>query len=375
MPKKVGIIPLAITLIVLGLSIILTKVTGVDWFGKALNFWPLVLIAIGAEILWRQSRSRNGEGPAWKLDGKSIFLLILVLAISGVVHGVNSVATSYHKDGIRGIISAFEGFGPGQLVTLQDQDLALAGAESLLIENPVGKIRVEGTDGDKVHLRADANVHLLDRTAAEERAKQIEIRVQDGKNAKIIVEDRAGIQRMNPPSVRLTLQVPKRMAIITKGKMGEVEVAGVASVNAESDTGRVAVEKIQNLAKIRTNMGEIKATEVGSADLESDMGRVDLREVKGNVKARTDKGEVKVQTSTPVAGDWELKTDMGRISVTFPANSSVRFEGKTDKGSISGLSGPEGRVNGPGPRATQTFGEGKYRIYAETNLGSIEVQN
>lgn len=375
MPKKVGIFPLAVTLIVLGVSIAATKLTGVDWFGKALNLWPLVLIAIGFEIVWWQTRSRNGQGPGWKLDGKSIFLLTLVLVISGIFHTVNSIATAYSKDGIWGIVRGFNGVGPSQTVALEDKDYPnLAAAESIYIENSVGKLQVEGTDDNQVHLRADATTNAVDRATAEERASHIHIRVNEGKEARVIVADDAGSgsNGFNRPAVNLVLQVPKKMIVSSKTNAGEVAMTGLAQVNVESDMGKVSVQKIAGSAKVRSHAGEIEVSEVGSSELQSDMGRVSVNEVKGSLRARTDAGQIGVHNSSPVAGDWDLQTDMGAIDIAYPENSSVRFEGKTDMGAIKGR---DVRQNQKGPNSEVKFGDGKFLIRATTNAGKIDINN
>jgi DUF4097 and DUF4098 domain-containing protein YvlB len=374
MPKKVGIFPLAITLIVLGVSIVLTKLTGTDWFGKALSLWPLVLIAIGAEIVWWQSRSRSGDGPGWKLDGKSIFLLTLVLVISGIFHTIGSVASSLSKEGLWGFIRSWDQHGPSLKVPLFDQDLALEEADSIYIENSLGKLRVEGVEGSRAHLKAEASVNTTDQQDAEARAKNIKIEVVQGKQAKIVVNDEGfrGVNGLLRPSVNLVLQVPKKMAVSSKTNAGEVEVAGVAEVNAETDVGRVSVQKIAGNAKVRSHAGEIEAHDVGAADLQSDMGRIEVKEVKGNVKVKSNAGAIEVATSSPVGGNWDLQTDMGAIDIQFPEQSSVRFEGQTDMGSIRT---PKKKSSAPDSKLTDEFGDQKYRISAQTHAGKIEVRN
>lgn len=370
MPKRVGIFQLAITLIALGVAIVLTKLTGTDWLGRVLSLWPLVLIAVGGEIVWRQTRARNGGEPDWKLDGKSLVVLTLVLGVTGALHSLNSVAASLSKDGLWGIMREWEGVGPNQTVPVKDEILDLAGAESIFIENPSGKLRVEGTDENRVRLRADANIHILDRAAAEERAKAIGIRIHQGKEASIIVEDR-GAGGGNRASVNLLLQVPKNIPVSSKSRAGEVEMTGVAGVGAETDMGRVSVQNVRGTVKVRTHAGEIEVTGAGSADLESDMGRVRAENVAGSVRGRTRSGRLEVRTSDPVGGNWDLQTNTGAISLAFPADSSVKFEGKTGTGVITGpdinFKGPEG-----GP-VSKIYGEGKYLIFARTDTGGIEI--
>ncbi|WP_018132382.1 DUF4097 family beta strand repeat-containing protein [Effusibacillus pohliae] len=367
MPKKVGSLQLAITLIVLGAAIGLGKLTGSDWLGRVLDFWPLVLIAIGAEIVWRQSRAGSGEGPAWKLDGKSIFLLAFVLAAAGVFHAVNTAASAFSKDGIWGI---FRNWGPTQTVTFRDEDLNLADADSLSIESSFGQIRVEGTGDNRVHLRAVAHVPAAARTAAEERAKQIQIQVSQGKKAKIVIDDQAvgQITGWQTPAVDLELQVPKKMLIDCKSNTGTIRVSGVAGVNVESDAGKVTVEKIAGPVKVKSDAGAIDVSEAGRVELESDMGSVTVRDIKENVQVRAHAGRVDVRTSVPVGGDWDLQTDMGSITLSYPAASSVTLEAKTDMGSISGPG-----FNQHGPNASVVRGDGKFRISAKTNAGAIHV--
>lgn len=364
--KKIGITQLAVTFIILGIAIVVDRVTGSDWFGRVLDFWPLLLVWIGAEIVWWQSRSRTQEEGGWKLDAKSLVLLFLVLSVSGVFHTVNNAMASAGRSGLWGMFGNWN-FGPSHTVLLKDEDLALTGAESLYIDNSVGKITVEGTESDTIHLKAEAKVNSTDSAAAQERAKNIAIRVTDGKEARIVVEDSGS--RNNPPSVNLTLQVPKKLAISNKTNAGEIEVTGVANANLQSDAGKIQADRIAGTLQVRTHAGEIQADEVGSIDLQTDMGRIKVQNVKEKVKATTNAGEIDIKTQYAVAGDWDLRTDMGKISASIPKDSSVKIQAAADMGAIKGL---QNSSKGPSSTGSEERNGGKFLIHANTDAGAIE---
>lgn len=175
---------------------------------------------------------------------------------------------------------------------------------------------MEGIDGNQIHLRADARIHGTDATQAEKRGKQIEIRVMEGKQAKIEVIDNGPPQ--NRPSVDLVLQVPKRVSIIGETNAGEADVSGVANADIDANAGRVQVSNIPGTATIRTNAGSVEVREVGDVWVKTDMGRVTADDVKGKLNISTNAGEVDVKTRYPVAADWQLKTRFRENLIGFP---------------------------------------------------------
>jgi hypothetical protein len=364
--KKIGTVQLAITLIVLGIAMVIDKISGTDWFGRILNLWPLLLIAIGAEIIWWQTRTRkHSDAPEWKIDGKSIVILTLVLVISGVVHMANTVVTGISKNGIWDFVN-WSGVGPSHSVHLLEKELNLPGVESIRIVNSVGRLQVDGIDGNQIHLRAVARIHSGDASQAETRGKQIEIRVTEGKQAKIEVLDNG--PATNRPSVDLVLQVPKRISIIGELNAGEADVSGVANADIDTNAGRVQVSNIPGKATIRTNAGSVEVREVGQAWVKTEMGRVTADNVKGKLDVSTNAGEVDVKTMYPAAADWYVKTDVGKISLAFPKESSVNIHATAEIGSIKGPSG-----NSNGPNAEYKYGDGQHQIVAKTNAGSISI--
>ncbi len=75
---RVGTNTMAIILIVLGLIIFFSQISGITAINTIMKLWPLMLILLGTEILYFRFKSKDDE-TIIKYDIFSIFLVIIVL--------------------------------------------------------------------------------------------------------------------------------------------------------------------------------------------------------------------------------------------------------------------------------------------------------
>lgn len=241
---------------------------------------------------------KQADGSEWKIDGKSIVILTLVIVISGIFHTANTVMSGISKNGIWDFVN-WSGVGPSHSVRLLEKDLNVPAVQSIRIVNSVGRLQVEGIDGNQIHLR-----------------------VMEGKQAKIELIDNGPPQ--NRPSVDLVLQVPKRVSIIGETNAGEADVSGVANADIDANAGRVQVSNIPGTATIRTNAGSVEVREVGDAWVKTDMGRVTARPRWGRSKVLPEKQTDRMQNTNMETVNTKslLKRMQGRFSSMWTRNGN-----------------------------------------------------
>ena len=88
---RVGSITLGLVLIAIGVGVLISNIYGADWVSEILKWWPLVLIALGIEVLTSFFVSKE-QPPTVRYSGFSIFLIIILIIILGGASGMLSIA-------------------------------------------------------------------------------------------------------------------------------------------------------------------------------------------------------------------------------------------------------------------------------------------
>lgn len=79
--RRVGTITFGILLIVLGVLYLLISIFNIPLWEKILNFWPLILISLGTEVLVLNDRALKNN-LSLKYDFVSFILIIIMLVFS-----------------------------------------------------------------------------------------------------------------------------------------------------------------------------------------------------------------------------------------------------------------------------------------------------
>lgn len=78
--KRVGTYTFGVMLIIIGISVLIMTFTKIDFFRYLLMLWPVVLIGLGIEILYLNSKSNIKV----KIDFISIILMGIVLFFTAI---------------------------------------------------------------------------------------------------------------------------------------------------------------------------------------------------------------------------------------------------------------------------------------------------
>lgn len=391
---KVGKYTAALLLIAVGALLLVDLTADTNWLGKAVNWWPLVIIGLGVEYFIFGLVARDPEKKVSFAFGSLVFSVLLSLGVILFTQASSFNLFSNWGVNIGGISLGDEnGIKYEKEATIAiDQDVDI-----VKLKNTNGFVVM--TSGDVPHIEIEIDLYV---------PKSLEDEADDIVNGSEIRTHKAGstleltaygkeyrlLGVKQKPRMNLTVTVPRDTALnyeldLVNGKVqvdnmnvadyfkagttnGGVNIAHInGDVYADSTNGTVMVSDVEGNAKADTTNGKVVLERIaGDATASTTNGSVEIDDVHADVKADTTNGNVRVRTNQ-LGGDWELETTNGKIEVFLPEDASFRVKGKTSWGKISSdfpldidKKSVSGSVNG-----------GKYFIEVDTNSSVGIYQN
>jgi DUF4097 and DUF4098 domain-containing protein YvlB len=414
-------------MLALGLLLLFDILWKGDYFVSGLNFWPLIIIGLGIELLvnWLLIRKKSLQERI-RLDGRSLALLFLV----GVFSVNFYLSTNRTAQG--------EEPQPPQkpLLTVTNKDLALPTqvvplpeqVQQVVIENPLGSIEVAGsTHNSQMQIHAEAHVSFIEKTSPVTAAVGLMPRTDVGQVTTVRVQEPTG--ENGSGSIDLKIEVPpgKKLAVHTQA--GDIKVIGyTGDTDIWTRSGSVTVDRLNGdlkadvlngalsvrdqfgTANLYSGQGNIKATKIGGdlivksdagdceiaevtgrLDLTVKLGKVNIDTVSGDIAAVADSAvfnvrnpEAKLETTLRGIGDitvrgevlapWTINTENGKTTLEIPKESSIKFLGETNKGVVKGpTKSSKNAGTRQGTLLTDKLGEGKWPVTVRAYSGSIYV--
>lgn len=155
-------------------------------------------------------------------------------------------------------------------------------------------------------------------------------------------------------SVDYDLTVPSSVEVRASTNSSKITVAGVAKVDAHSDSGSVEVRQVHGDVNASTNSGSATVEHVtGSVDGHTDSGRVAVADIAGPLSLATHSGAIDGSDLRSAA--THASTDSGQLGLGYLARPSL-VDARTDSGAIV--------VAVPG---------GPYQVSATTDSGGKDI--
>ncbi|MEV6619359.1 DUF4097 family beta strand repeat-containing protein [Amycolatopsis sp. NPDC051106] len=133
----------------------------------------------------------------------------------------------------------------------------------------------------------------------------------------------------NNCSVDFEVVVPAGVPVTGRLDSGGLDVAGVASVDVQSDSGHARVEDVPGLVKLRLESGGIDLSDVGEVQVHADSGSIKGTGVRGPVDVTASSGSVDFTLAQ--ANNVKIKADSGSVDVEVPGGP-YRVVGDSDSG-------------------------------------------
>lgn len=93
-PKKIGRTTFGLALIIFGITIIVQMVLRKDVFQYVMQLWPLVLVSLGIEVLYYNTKKHVEV----KYDVLGIFLMFIVLFMGSCMYFVNFTFQKWYDE-------------------------------------------------------------------------------------------------------------------------------------------------------------------------------------------------------------------------------------------------------------------------------------
>lgn len=367
---KAGRWTVAISLILIGLAFLLDQWTESDLLLVLLPWWPVLLIALGVEMILFYRRT---ERPV-KLDVVGIVLVGLIIVAGNAIAGVQQWGLSFSFDRDVFDFSLGENW---ERHSLEPVTVSIDGQERLQLEYENGHVNVVP------HERSDIVIEptLLFPRGYKPTDPVRDIRFDIDKTSDLISvrADRSGDRKrrfgfQDSRPIALNVNVPAHFSVMIDSDSGEIRVEDIeGNVLVHSDNGKIEVKGIGGNGNFETDNGVITAIDTGgSVEAKATNGAVHVENVGGDVIAKTDNGKILIQ-SQKLSGNWEADTDLGAIEVVLPETSGAVIEAETDVGNVSSEF-PLYSNDGDGKKSTGTIGDGTYTVQLKSDVGNIKIR-
>lgn len=421
--KRIGKITLAITLIGAGLLLLAEKFLTIP-FRDIFKFWPLLLVALGAEMII--SVFIYGREPNIKLKYDKTALLAAVvfsLVASGVSNsfGFTELGPQLMLDGMKYQHQQSENF-------TKDHISANTQVTQIIVDSSFGDIALEPASGKDIKIEADATLHFNDSKAITGGLEKL-VSITEGSitTIKVTAPESFAKNAFSRTKLKLTVYVPSGISVQASNSFGEINGNGLngkvvlvnkhgklsaenitGTLNAENSFGNITLSDINGDVKVINRNGTVDVADIkGNLDSTNNFGSMNIENISGNIIATGGNGAIKISDAqsnvtavnnfgkinvSDVNGSADLTNSNGAIELTN-ANGNVKIKSsfgsvmcssenlenskvnlKTSFGKIQPVNGISATESSSSSKLETTFGAGTYSILIENSNGDIVLK-
>ena len=276
-----------------------------------------------------------------------------------------------------------------------ERDLPVSGAASLEVFTHSGDVMIHTGAAGKITVIG--RIHVGDRWLSgghKDEVSQLESNPpihQDGSHVKI------DYVPMHDVSIDYEITLPADTTVRAESGSGNLTVEGLQNgFNGHTGSGDVRLEHIAGTTRIQSGSGNIDGrTLAGPLDLSASSGDIRIEQTApGDVQAHTGSGNIEIQgvdgglraeagsgnitVEGKPASSWDVKSGSGNAELRLPSDASFDLEVSTGSGTINldhpltttiqgRVQSPQksisGKVRGGGPEITVHTGSGDIRIH------------
>ena len=342
-----------LVLLIFGMLLLLHNYRGFELGRLFTHWWPLLIIALGLIKLYeRTAGARYVEPGAARITGSEVFLIVVVLAITGIVIGV--------EEGEKHIPGwSREFMGNSYPFDLDVSPKAVPADSRITVRGNRGDISVRSDDTAEISVSGKANVHSWNEKDAEKLAKPVSVAiVQNGDGYEVHPIGTHG------DDSRIGLDM-------------DVTVPLKSVVTIRNDKGDVTASDMNEPLTVNNGNGDVDIRDSGSdVTIDTKHGDVKVSDTKGNVKLEGHGGEVDIANAT---GGLTLSGEFfGPIRAEKIAKG-VRFISQRTDLTLTQLTGhmefSSGNLEIADAPGNLTLRTNKYDIDIENAGGKVDVQN
>lgn len=306
---KIGRLTLAFTFIALGLIIFLEKFTYFKLMDLLFILWPMIIIALGFEII--VSSFSKGEDYKRKnnLDILSISVIIILVTILGFLNfslklGDMNLFSKFIniKDEYNGVILEEITIDESKKLIIDESDIDI---EVIKSESSKVKVRLEGEDQKNQDIKND-DKNLLEVTQVEGATRL----------TRKVKANTVYFMKINKSSMKYIVELPNDIDLEIISRNGDIKINDIESnVTIKSKDSDIGFENIKGDMSILNSSGDIDGKKLtGDIDVISSSGDVtlDSRFIK-NIDVETQNGDVTLKLPEDQTGKFNIVSAYGNI--------------------------------------------------------------
>ena len=219
----------------------------------------------------------------------------------------------------------------------------------LVVDLAVGRVRIEGTDGEAVVVSGQVRARGSDNADARAKLDRVQVDLtQDGKTVRVedTVDQPAGGWRNGSPEVLVTIQVPRN-----------------TSIDLDVDVGDVRVEDTAADAAIHTDVARVVVADVSPVE---------------QLTIQSDVGAIEFDGALADGASYEFGSNVGAIEVRLPRQSRFELDASSEIGAVI----VDFEVDGEKPSLPVTRsvkgsvnGGGDTTVTARSDIGAIAIRS
>jgi DUF4097 and DUF4098 domain-containing protein YvlB len=257
-------------LIFIGLLLLLHNYRGFELTGVILRWWPLILIFWGAIKIYERTAGARGSQPgASRITSGEIFLVLGLLALVGIVVGVDQARQ--HLPGMGDLEF------PGSEAFASSIDVApkpVPANARITVRGGRGDIVVRASDQPEIRVSGKVSVKSWSESTAKKVSEQVSAEiVQNGDGFEVRPTGVGGGR--SRVSVDMDVTVPKKALLTVHSEKGDVSVSDLASqvtidngngdIEVRGTGGDVSLDMRHGDAKISDTKGDVKISGHGGS--------------------------------------------------------------------------------------------------------------
>ena len=257
-----------LTLILIGVLLLLHNYRGFELSEVVTLWWPLILIFWGGiKIYERTVGARAGHPGAARITAGEVFLVLGLLALVGMVIGVDQARRK-----LPGIDIDLPGESFANSIDVAPK--AVPANARVTIRGGRGNISVRASDEAEIRVAGKVNVKSWSESAARRKGEGVSAEiVQNGDGYDVRPTGISGSD--SRISVDLDLSVPKKSPLAVHSEKGDVSVADMLSpvsvdngngdVEVRSTTGDVSIDMRHGDVQVSDTKGDVKVSGRGAS--------------------------------------------------------------------------------------------------------------
>jgi len=245
------------------------------------RWWPLLIIFWGLIKLYERTVGRRFGGTGGGITGGEVFLVIAMIAIMGIVVGVEDT-----RKRLGGII---EPSGDNYEYDLDVPSKSIPANANVSIRTVRGDITVRATDDERIQVSAKKNVKTWNESQAERIAKPVNVAIiQNGSTYEV---HPSGYDTSDSRiSLDLDVSVPQKSPVTVKTEKGDVSISDfMADVNVTDQNGDVEVRGTNGDVSIEMRKGDVKVSDTkGDVKISGKGGEIEANDTTGSLTVEGD---------------------------------------------------------------------------------------